>query len=220
MPRQMPRLDRALSTQAQTAISIVRAGELARNSADPNVRSQWTPTKLEALYELAYLRAFIAWESCLEAIFYRSLCGFASRTGQELLVAGKVGIGPSGFYRTIADAELAVCGTGYALWYVDRVLPRCASYIQNGSGRPNTQATVLNSSKARLKHLEAIRHRVAHDHRDARQKFDAATVFFAGRTYSTSRPGKFLADWDTSTPRQRWLEAILTELIALTGQMV
>src|SRR5207244_4229784 len=101
-----------------------------------------------------------------------------------------------------------------------RILPRCASYIQNGPGRPNTQATVLDSSKTRLKHLEAIRHRVAHDHRDTRQKFDAATMFFAGRTYSPSRPGKFLADWDASSPPQRWLEITLTELVGLTGQMV
>jgi len=220
MPRQMPRLDVELSAQVQSAIAIVRAGEIARTCTDPVVRSQWTPTRIEALYELAYLRAFIAWESCLEALFYRSLCGFASRAGKEMLIAGLAGVAPSGYYRTIADAETAVCGSGYALWYVDRIIPRCTQFLQSGAGFPNRQATVLASNRARLKHFEAVRHRIAHDHSDARRKFDAATIFFAGRTYASSRPGRFLADRDASTPPRRWLDAALTELVGLSGQMV
>ena len=79
----MPRFDRALHNQAQSAIAIVRAGEIAHVSGGAAIRKEWSVVKLEALYELAYLRVFAAWEMCLEAVFYRSLCGYASAAGQE-----------------------------------------------------------------------------------------------------------------------------------------
>jgi hypothetical protein len=100
----MPRFDRELFAQAQSAIAIVRAGELARTSGGPVVRKEWSINRLEALYELAYLRTFAAWEVYLEGVFYRSLCGYASAAGQETLVTGS-------YYPSVAAAQAAVLGT-------------------------------------------------------------------------------------------------------------
>jgi hypothetical protein len=80
---------------------------------------------------------------------------------------------------------------------------------------------MLASNFTYLVNLANIRHRIVHDQADAKRKFEAATLQIAARTYSSSRPGKFLRDWDTSkAPRQRWLEVTIAALIALTSQIV
>lgn len=172
---------------------------------------------LEALYELAYLRSFAAWEMCLEAVFYRSLCGYASAAGQETLVRGP-------YYSTLSSAEAAILRPGhtYALWHnPHHVIARCHGFIRSGAGCPSLQESTLSSNVSRLEHLAHVRHRIVHEQSDARRKFDLATINLAARTYPTSRPGKFLRDWDTSTsPQRRWLEVMVAELTNLVGQMV
>jgi hypothetical protein len=101
MPRRMPRYDQYLALQTQLAIGIVKAGEVVHDTGNPQWRNEWRIARLEFLYELAYLRMFAAWEACLESVFYRSLCGYASHAGQETLVTGI-------HYPTIASAEAAV----------------------------------------------------------------------------------------------------------------
>ena len=207
----MPRFDLELSAVAKTATALAKAGELARTSAESKVRNEWTAPRLEALYELAYLRVFAAWESCLEGIFYRSLCGYASATGQATLVTGT-------YFSSIPNAEASVLGkNSYLLWHnPHKVIQRCQQYVKLGQ-LENT----INSNVSRLEHLAHARHRVVHDQKDAKKKFDAATINLAGRTYPASRPGKFLRDWDaSSTPPQRWLDTLAAELTGLASQMV
>jgi hypothetical protein len=214
----MPRYDSALLKSAQTAVSIVSAGELSHNMGSAAIRKEWKLARLEALYELAYLRVFAAWEAYLEAIFYRSLCGFASRSGQEKLAAGN-------YFRKLEDAEAAVLkGRSYLLWHNPHgVIGRCQGYFvsaTNGGG-PCAQETAIASSLTRLEHFAATRHRIVHDQADAKAKFNGATLHLAARTYDGSRPGKFLRDFDTSkVPQQRWLEVLVTELGSLMAQMV
>jgi hypothetical protein len=212
----MPRFDNALLKNALTAVSIVGAGELSRLSGGPTIRKEWSTVRLEALYELAYLRVFSAWESYLEAVFYRSLCGFASAAGQEQLIRGA-------YFSSLASAEADVLGgNAYALWHKpQRVIDRCKKYIKSGVGCPCVQELTITSNLTRLDHLASVRHRIVHDQKDAKNKFDAASLHIAGRTYPTSRPGKFLRDYDKSqTPSPRWLEVAVTELSSLMTQMV
>ena len=210
----MPRYDRVLSNQAQSALGIVKAGEIASASGGP-AGKEWTALRLEALYELAYLRVFATWEMCLEAVFYRSLCGYASAAGQETLVSGT-------YYRNLAAADAAVlAGQPYRLWHSpQKVIDRCQQFIV-----PSLPGGVLERAMAsnitRLTHLASTRHRIVHDHQaDAKRKFDAATLQIAGRTYPGSRPGKFLRDYAPARPRRRWLDVAITDLTALMGQIV
>jgi hypothetical protein len=212
----MPRFDSALLNNSLTALSIVSAGETSRISGDKSIRKQWSVNKIEALYELAYLRIFAAWEIYLEAVFYRSLCGYASAAGQEQLIGGH-------YYPNLAVAEAAVLGTRpYVLWHNPQtVIDRCNRFIRSGPGCPSVQGNVIGSDYARLIHFAATRHRIAHEQTDAKTKFDAATQYFVARTYPASRPGKFLRDFDvTKIPQQRWLEVIARELSSLLAQMV
>lgn len=218
MPRRIPRFDIALASQARAATEIVTAGEIAHASGSPAIRREWTIARLEALHELAYVRVFAAWESFLEAVFFRYLCGYASSVGQETLVSGR-------YFPSIAAAEQDVLGPRrtYLLWHSpQQVIDRCQKYIRSGSpAYPARQETVIASSVARLDALAATRHRIVHEQTDARNKFDNATLLFVGRTYPASRPGRFLREWNHSTmPRQRWLETTISELTALASQMV
>jgi hypothetical protein len=158
----MPRFDRELSAQAQLAVAIVRAGEISRVSGGAIIRKEWTTIKLEALYELAYLRAFAAWEKCLEAVFYRSLCGYTSTAGQEVLIRGH-------FFPTLAAAEAAVLGGfTYLLWHnPQKVIDRCHGYIRSGPGFLAGQELTISSNLTRLEDLAATRHRIVHDQADA-----------------------------------------------------
>jgi hypothetical protein len=154
-----------------------------------------------------------AWETYLEAVFYRSLCGYASAAGQEKLIRGK-------FYPNLATAEAAVLGGySYVLWHSpQKVIDRCRLHIRGG---PCVQELIITSNFTRLVHLSSTRHRIVHDQADAKKKFDAATLHLTGQTYRGSRPGKFLRDYDrTKVPPQRWLEVTVRELSALMAQMV
>jgi hypothetical protein len=216
MPRRMPRFDRQLLAQAQTAVAIARAGETAHLSGTALVRAAWSTPKLEALYELAFLRVFAGWEACLEAVFYRSLCGYASSAGQETLLSGA-------YYPSVAAAEAAVLGTrSFVLWHnPNAVVARCQQFIRSGRGYPSLQEITISSNLTRLVHLASARHRIVHDQADAKRKFDDAALHFAGRTYPASRPGKFLRDWDRSTaPARRWLEVTISDLTGLASQIV
>lgn len=215
----MPRFDLALSTQANLATRITLAGETMRQSGGSLGKSEWSIVRLEALYELAYLRVFAAWETLLENIFLRSLCGYAtSAGGQETLVGG------ANYFPTIAAAEAHVlAGKQYMLWHNPSVVvARCRQHIDHAApGCPRVQELAIASSVNRLVHLSAIRHRIVHEQTDALNKFNAATVAIAaGRLYAAGRPGKFLRDWDKSVPKRRWLTVLLDELVAYASQMV
>lgn len=223
MPRHMPRYDIKLMGQSQLSLSIVAAGEAARLNGDKKLRDMWSVHKLESLYELAFLRLFAAWETCQESIFYRSLCGYASRTGQETLVTGS-------HFSTLAAAEAAVLAfihsgriRPFALWSdPNSVIRRCQHFIRTGApGCYGVHETVISSNVSRLASFAAIRHRIAHDQSDAKNKFNNATLALVGRTYLGSRPGKFLRDWNRhTTPYRRWLDVLTTEFVGLAGQLV
>jgi hypothetical protein len=217
MPTLMKRFDLDLATKSRLALGIVEAGELSRIDASKRVSKEWTRTRLEALYELAYLHAFAEWEADLEAVFIRSVCGHASRYGRETLVTGAYSL-------SLAHAETRVLGGGdFLLWHdPDKVIKRCKRFFVSGSpGCPARQETTIAANLARLVDLASIRHRIVHTHQtDAKNKFDAATLNIAARTFQGSRPGVFLRSWDSSAPPRRWLEVLIGQLIAMMSLMV
>jgi hypothetical protein len=210
MPRALPRFDLELAKDGQAALGIARAGETVRAAypAGSVARREWYQARLEALYELAFLRVFIAWETFLEATFYRYLCGYVSRLGPQT---------PTVVYRSIADAEIAVLGgSQYIAWYkCSTVIRRCQTHIPNG-----WHEMTINSRLTDLEHYSAVRHRIAHGQANAKAKFDLATQHFAGKTYRGSRPGRFLREWDGTTwPKKTWLDTIVGDLCNLAGQI-
>jgi len=204
----------ALAADIDRAVRLARAGELVRAAAiaNPVVKRELHFSRLEYLYEVAYLQVFIRWEIFLEASFLRYICGQVSRLAAPVMQPGLTE------YATIAGARVAVmAGHDYLLWHnPSKVVARVCRFLKE-----SPHEIVILSNKARLEHFANIRHRVAHGEEDARQKFDAATIALAGGRYRGSRPGRFLRDWNqNTTPPARWLDVLSSELKNLASQIV
>lgn len=213
MPRKMPPLAAQFRQSVSEALALARAGDLA--AAAPvggSLRGEWHVARVELLYELAYLRIFVEWELFLEQTFLRYLCGYVSVGGH--IYPPAVG----SFYATLQAAETAIlAGRPFALWHDPiRVIGRARQLLTRCP-----HESVIASHTARLVDLAAVRHRIVHGQKDAKQKFDTATINLAGRRYRGARPGRFLRDWDHSgTLARRWLSALGLELGNLAQQMV
>src|SRR6266850_3459596 len=205
MPRPMPPLDRRFHRQSLDALELASAGEDIRllPNAHRAIFQIFHISRVELLYELAFLRIYASWEAFLEESFFRYLCGFSSRFGQSSMVRGR-------YFPNLSDAQRSVLsGHRYLLWHsVDQVARRCSRHM-----RACRHEIVLSSNRARLENLGAIRHRIVHNHADARARFDSATMTFAGRRYRGARPGRFLRDINPAIVRGgRWLESLANEL--------
>jgi hypothetical protein len=209
----MPALQAELHREVAEAIRLAEIAEIARSEAarGSQTRRNLHPSRIELIYELAYLRTFLAWEVFLEQAFLRYLCGYSSSQGVAVPQAGVA------FSATLAHAELTVlAGRPYRLWHnPTEVADRSSRLLASCPIE-----TVLRSSIARLDAFAAIRHRIAHAQADARRKFDAATMAIAGRRYKGARPGAFLRDRDVSViPAVRWIEQLGRELQGLAAQI-
>ena len=214
MPRRLPRFDLQLLAEARMAHDVILSGERARvrDSRD------WTPTKIEYLHELAFLRLFSAWESTLESVFLRMMCGHSTRSGRrERLLVGT-------YYSSLSKAEIALLGgRQYVLWHNSSAIIKRSQmhFCRRRMASPPILEGVIASHQARLDAWAAVRHRIVHEQNDARMKFDHASTMFSGRTYPASRPGKFLSDLDKSVaPPRKWIEAAINELTGLARQIV
>ena len=90
MPRQMPPYAAWFQQRVDEAIRIARAGDLviASNPVGTPLRREWHFSRVELLYELAYLRIFLEWETYLQETFVRYLCGYRSARGMCAPIAG------------------------------------------------------------------------------------------------------------------------------------
>src|SRR6266853_1029934 len=113
MARRMPRLVAYFAQNATEAVALANAGDVALAASRPgtHLRSEWYVTRVEYLYEVAFLRLFSEWELFLERTFFRYLCGYVSTRGCPVSVTG-------GYYGTLALAEQAVLGgRDFVLWH-------------------------------------------------------------------------------------------------------
>jgi hypothetical protein len=210
MPAMAVEFRRTLRASAE----LPEAGELVRDASKPGTVAyqQLTPQRLMALYEMAYMRMFVAWESYLEATFLRTMCGYVSPTYTPTFQAGQ------NRQPTLRHAygALLLPGQYYLLWHSPpRVRKWAAAWFV---GSPHE--LVIASNLARLEWFGAIRHRIAHGSEDAREKMDKATLGLAGRRFAASSPGRFLRTWNgASQPQERWLYTIAAELAALSAQI-
>jgi hypothetical protein len=214
VPRALPPLAADLSAEVIAALRLADAGEiaLAESPRASKTSKAWHFTRIELLYELAFLKVFIGWETFLEQTFVRFLCGYTSSNGLEPLVAKQ------SYQGSLAAAATTVLGgQQYVLWHnPTRVVQRCAKFF--AAGRIET---VVNSNFSRLEWMGSVRHQIAHGNADTGMKFDVATMQLIGKRYPGSRAGRFLRDIDVnSTPPTRWLTVLSNEIEALGQQIV
>jgi hypothetical protein len=214
MPRTMPRFDLQFLAESARCIRIARTGEIIRDAAvlGSVAHKELHRGRLEDIYELAYLRVFIQWESFLESSFIRYMCGHQSRHGRAVMVAGTT------YYQSINSAIVGMLGgNDYCLWHSSKkVIARSQQHFS-----ASLHETVVRAARTDLDNFASVRHRIAHGQKDARKKFDNATMAFCGRRYPGSKAGHFLRDWDTRiSPNIRWLESITQSLVTIAGLIV
>lgn len=218
MPRAMPPLAASFSREVDQWLDLARSGEIIRVAAagNPVVLHELRPARLEALYEVAYLRIFLSWEVYLEETFHRLLRGY-SVAAAGTAMAGVPYTLRQRPYRSLADASNAVLGgNSYVSWASpELVIKRSRRFISSGP-----HEMVCQSALARLRPFTDVRNRIAHSSTSAVTAFDAATTTLVGHRYRGSSPGRFLREWDTvSTPRQRMLTVLGQELVSLATQI-
>jgi hypothetical protein len=211
MPRTVAAHRRYLEAEIDRAISLARAGELIRASATSASLAyrELFPARLEALYEMSYLRVFVAWEKFLEETFLRYICGYRNSHGAQVLLRPR--------FSKLDDARTDVLGgADFASWQkANKIIARSKKYISSG-----LHETVIGSVSATYDWYSAVRNRVAHASNFSKTSFDAATMGLAGRRYRGSSAGRFLRDWVPAlNPQERWLFYIGGELKTLSKQI-
>lgn len=211
MPRRMPDFVGGLQDSFLEARDFVDTVERIRRQQSGRIKTIST-NKVRFGYELAYLRAFAAWENFLEASFLRYLCGYCSSAGQQTIRV------PHVFCATVSAAEtLVLDGRRYKLWHNPRdVIGRSQTYFLNGR-----HETVLSSVLSRVDSFAAVRHHIAHQRRDTATQFDSACINLCGYRSPGSRAGSFLRKRVSHvSPSKRWFDLILSDLEAYAVQIV
>ena len=213
MPRIMPGLAEHLRRQTDEALELAESAEKIRVLTDRDARlgREMTIHRLSLIYELSFLRIFAAWETFLEESFIRYLCGYSSAAGQQILTGGLR------HSKMLRDARHALLGAkAFLLWHnPSTVIDRSRRFFILG-----LHETIMLSNRSRLNWFSSVRHRIAHDHEDARAQFNSSCMNLCGRRFPGARPGKFLRAWATTgSTRERWLSIIGDELCNLASQI-
>lgn len=165
----------------------------------------------DSIIELAFLRAFLAWEAFLEKSFLLYLAGKVPPRGRL----------PKRYYfppsHKMAMDWLAE-GRDYAKWAdAGEVGKRAARFFQDG--HPFT--SVLRSNQTALADANIIRNMIAHESSNTRQKFEK----IARRELSTlpinRTAGAFLGTTvPTSSPPVSFLESYVSKLESCAKQII
>ncbi len=209
MPRSVEFLEGRFGDAADAALRFVELLERNRDefSVGASVIDRFS---VEIAYELAFLRLFGSWESFLEEIFVRLLCGYERSGGdQEPLKAGE------SYSNKIGHAETRMLnGRRYVSWYVPSdIVGRCRGFFSHG----NLEA-VIASATVVLEDQRVVRHQIAHVQKHASSMFDSTTMRLVGRRFPASSAGRFLRS--DANPGVRWLEHFAVQLKGLAHQIV
>lgn len=219
MPRDLGPLLQALAIQVDDALKLVQAAELVRSAVPvgSHARRGFSFHQIEAMYELAYLRVFAAWEAFLEESFYRMMCGYMSSGVTHSLRAPPRP-------RRVEDARLIVLdGQDFKPWHDPTIIVnRTAKFFVSVPGSDVPHSSVVASAHALIKDLSHIRHHIAHITADTCAKYQAATMRLCGARFGR-KAGRFLRS-ESADPvtglRVRWLERISSDLTALASQFL
>jgi len=152
------------------------------------------------MYEAAFLRVFTQWEVLMEESSVRYMCGYSYGTYQPTY-PGSTLKRPN----IPAARHSLLNGKPYALWHdATRNADRVAKWVALCPVE-----TVARSATTWLDPVSAIRHRIAHNSDDARQKFYAATLTLSGRRFTAGSVGRYLRASDPASSGRRLDDLVL-----------
>lgn len=138
--------------------------------------------QVDLIFELAFLKIFIAWEQFLENTFIRYMCGASSLSGEKPRRIVSV--------RFLDDALRVIYGNRlYADWTsVDVIINRANSFFDNGE----PYATPLQSAAVELTSMKRIRNHIVHHSKKSREDFGKVFANIYGFRPQGMSAGRFL----------------------------
>lgn len=175
------------------------------------IKKQLKVGQLEALYEATFLRVFASFESFLEDSLAHFMAGYATPNHSPSPAAG------TALHATVTAALGALYGNrSYLLWHdVGRDIGRAKTHLLNCP-----LETILAANKVQLDDYASIRHHIAHNSKDSRQKFEAAARRITGSTHG-GKPGRMLRSEDISDPLNtpKWIRKVVDDMAGVVLQI-
>jgi hypothetical protein len=196
-------LRHALNDFNRTIEECRRLAEDADRWSAPGSHPHISRKRRDSMTELAFLRAYLAWEVFLEEAFVLYLLGMRAPRGR---MPRRYTFPP---HRRAAEQWVIPEGRPFAKWDAVAVANRAERFFSGGG--PFTPA--LRSQQAVLDDMKTIRNAVAHESQNAQYKFETLV-----RVKLTSLPprltvGSFLLTTvPASTPAASFLDSYLARL--------
>lgn len=169
----------------------------------PGASPRISRKRRDSIVELAFLRTFLAWETFLEDSFLLYLLGQKPPRGRA---PHRHTIPPN---RKLAEEWLVPEGRQYAQWDAVPVSNRAQRFFREG--RPFTRA--LRSHQSTLDETKIIRNAIAHDSKNAHDKFENLVRVKLGTLPPNVTVGSFLGmTVSSSSPPVSFLEFYLEKV--------
>ncbi len=164
--------------------------------------------QVDLIFELAFLKIFIAWEQFLEDTFARYMCGASSLSGRKPTRNATA---------RYLDRALSIIygGQPYADWTsVDVVVERANRFFDRGE----PYATPLQSATTELRNMKKIRNHIVHHSKKSREDFNRLLVSVYGFRPQGMTAGRFLRRSLSTHGRQRIQE--YAEMLESLARMI
>lgn len=211
--RQMPALGTKCVNSFEQSLTIASATETLWLTAPPRsaVRKQLRQPQLEALYEATFLRVFSIYEAFIEDALAHYMSNYGTADYAPIPSA------PQRLHRTVSSAVTALYdGRPYLLWHnAEASIARAKKHLEN-----SPIEVALTGNKSQLDHYARIRHHIAHNSRDSRNKFLTAATSLTGNDHG-GVPGKLLRAADISDPlnQPKWIRVIVDDMASTALQI-
>lgn len=177
----------------------------------PGARPHISRKRRDSITEVAFLRAFLAWETFLEESFILYLLGHKPPKGR---VPHRFTFPPN---RKSAEEWVIPERRPYATWDAGSVITRAQRFFRGG--RPFTIA--LRTNQSLLDESKTIRNAMAHESRTAYNKFENLVRMKLGTLPLNLSVGSFLSTTvPSSSPPVTFLEFYLDKIEFVGEQIV
>lgn len=185
----------------------------AQNWSTPSAgggRAQITPKRRDMLTEMAFLRAFTAWEIFLEESFLLYLVGYKAPRAARPKRCGF----PADL---MAASEWCNDGKDYVTWDAQNVRKRADRWLDQGT--PFTPA--LRIQQNRFEQLATLRNAIAHESPFSKRKFENLVRLELPTVPSAMSVGEFLVSLVPNvTPPTSYLDHYLDHIQAAANSIV
>jgi hypothetical protein len=203
---------RDLGTVTQAAVDLARRAVSLHWDDGTGHLERVGVRRVESIAELAMLRMQLGWETFLEDVFLRYMCGARTAAGfSPILLQPRE--------RTIAGALQTLLGGQLFLnWSIVNTLNRAA--VQFDASAPF--ALSLAAVRTTVVEMNTIRNRIAHSSEFSRNEFRAVVRNHLGYVPRGMSPGRFLLTTipGSGTPGTRFIEDFGLKLLGAGALIV